>query len=217
MEPIVIVGTDTNIGKTMCSALLMSALEGTYFKPVQSGSREDNDTKTVKELSGLSEEHFLNEKYLLTEPLSPHRAAELDNVVVEEALLTLPQNVKFNPLIVELAGGLMVPINRHTLFIDVVKKWNEKLGAKVILCARTSLGTINHALLSAEALASRDIDLAGIVFIGEDDEDNRKTTLQFSKSRELGYIPRLEKINKEVLIKTFNENFDTEYFKGNYD
>ena len=213
MKPIVITGTDTEIGKTICSALLMSVLKGTYFKPIQSGCIEDNDTQTVKKLSELSDEHFLKERYLLKEPLSPHLAAEKDGIKIEEEKLTLPENIKFKPLIVELAGGLMVPLNRQTLFIDVIKSWGVNENVKVILCARTSLGTINHALLSIEALKARNIDIAGIVFVGEENTDNKKTIVQFSGVRELGHIPKLEKINRNTLVDTFYNNFDVNYFE----
>lgn len=207
MKNIIIAGTDTGIGKTICSALFMSVFEGTYFKPIQSGCIEDNDTETVKEISELSKEHFLKEKYLLKQPLSPHRAAELDNVKININELVLPDDTIFKPLITELAGGLMVPVNRNTLTIDVIKNWDTS----VVLCARCGLGTINHTLLSIEALKARNIDILGIVFIGEDDEDNRKTSVEFSGARELGFIPKLEKINKKALIEVFNKNFDTEF------
>lgn len=212
MKNIVIAGTDTGIGKTICSALLMSVLKGTYFKPIQSGSKEDNDTKTVKQLSELSDEHFLKEQYILKEPLSPHQAAEIDNITIEDEKLKLPDKIPFEPLIIELAGGLMVPVNRQALYIDIVKKWD----ASVILCARTTLGTINHALLSIEALEARDINIMGIVFVGEENLDNKKTIVQFSRVKYLGSIPKLDKINRTTLIDTFYDNFDTEYFKENY-
>lgn len=210
MKNIVIAGTDTGIGKTICSALFMSVFEGTYFKPIQSGCIEDNDTNTVKKISGLGDEHFLKEKYLLKQPLSPHRAAEIDNVEIDINELTLLEDIEFKPLITELAGGLMAPVNRKTLTIDIIKIWD----AQVVLCARGSLGTINHTLLSIEALKARYIDIMGIVFIGENDKDNRKTSIEFSKVRELGFIPKLDKINKDTLIDVFNKHFDTEYFEG---
>lgn len=209
MKNIIIAGTDTGIGKTLCSALFMSVFEGTYFKPIQSGSIEDNDTNTVKDISQLNDRHFLKEKYLLRQPLSPHRAAELDNVEIDVKELFLPSGIEFKPLIVELAGGLMVPVNRKTLTIDVVKNWD----AQVVLCARGGLGTINHTLLSIEALKARYIDIMGIVFIGEDNYDNRKTTVDFSRIRELGFIPKLKTINKKTLIEAFNNHFDKEFFE----
>ncbi len=217
MKTIIVAGTDTGIGKTVCSALLMSVLQGTYFKPIQSGNKEDNDTLTVKHLSELSDEHFLKEKYILTEPLSPHIAAETDGVLIDENKLILPDDVPFEPLIVELAGGLMVPVNRQTLFIDILKKWTDEHNAKVILCVKTTLGTINHALLSIEALKARNIDVMGIVFIGEENKDNKRTIVDFSGVRNLGSIPKLENLDRVQLAETFYYNFDVEYFKDHYD
>lgn len=216
MNTIIIAGTDTGIGKTMCSALLMSVLHGTYFKPIQSGSKEDSDTLTVKQLSELDDKHFLKEKHLLIEPLSPHLAAEIDGIAISKEDLTLPKDVNFKPLIVELAGGLMVPINRQTLYIDILKNWKTTHNAKVILCARTTLGTINHTLLSIEALKTRNIDIMGIVFIGEENHDNQWTITEFSGVKNLGSIPPLAKINRVTLIDTFYDNFDVNYFKENY-
>ncbi len=213
MNNLVIAGTDTNIGKTICCALLMSILKGTYFKPVQSGCIQDNDTKTVKILSELSENHFLKERYLLKEPFSPHFAAEQEGISINKQELILPLNIENKPLIIELAGGLMVPLNRQTLFIDVLKDWHEQ----VILCAKTSLGTINHTLLSIEAMKSRGIKIAGLIFIGEDNKDNIKTILSFSNVKQLGYIPVLENINKEIFSDVFNQYFDKEFFEVNYE
>lgn len=217
MDTIIVAGTDTGIGKTLCSALLMSMLHGTYFKPIQSGNKEDNDTLTVKKLSELDNKHFLEEKYCLNEPLSPHLAAEMDGMLIDENNLTLPTDVPFKPLIVELAGGLMVPVNRQILYIDILKKWTAAHKAKVVLCAKTELGTINHALLSIEALKARNIDIMGIVFIGEENKDNKRTIVDFSGVRNLGSIPDLEKLNRVKLAETFYDNFDVDYFKENYD
>lgn len=217
MNTIIVAGTDTEIGKTICSALLMSVLHGTYFKPIQSGSKEDNDTLTVKQLSELDDKHFLKERYVLTEPLSPHLAAETDGIIIDEKDLTLPDKVPFTPLIVELAGGLMVPINRQTPYIDILKKWQNQKKAKVILCARTALGTINHTLLSIEALKARNIYIMGIVFIGEENRDNKRTIVEFSGVRNLGSIPKLEGIDRVKLAETFYDNFDVNYFKESYE
>lgn len=217
MNTIIIAGTDTGIGKTVCSALLMSVLQGTYFKPIQSGNNEDNDTLTVKRLSELDDKHFLDEKYCLNKPFSPHLAAEIDGTLIKEDDLTLPTDVPFKPLIVELAGGLMVPINRQTLYIDILKKWTDENNSKVVLCAKTGLGTINHALLSIEALKARDIEIMGIVFIGEENKDNKRTIVDFSGVKNLGSIPKLEDLDRVKLAETFYENFDVDYFKEHYD
>lgn len=217
MKTIIVAGTDTGIGKTICSALLMSVLKGTYFKPIQSGAKEDNDTLTVKYISELDDKHFLKEKYVLAEPLSPHIAAETDGILINEKNLILPNDVPFKPLIVELAGGLMVPVNRQTLYIDILKKWTEEHNAKVVLCAKTELGTINHALLSIEALKARNIDIMGIVFVGEENKDNKRTIVDFSGVRNLGSIPNMKKPDRIQLAEAFYYNFDVDYFKDNYD
>ena len=151
---LVVTGTDTGIGKTVVAAMLTLALDGVYWKPVQAGTREGTDAATVAALTGLGPERVIAERYRLTEPLSPHRAAELDGVEIDAPSLVLPAEAPGGrPLIIEGAGGLMVPLTRRTLYIDVFQRW----GAPVVLCARTALGTINHSLLSVEALRSRDI------------------------------------------------------------
>lgn len=215
MKNIIIAGTDTDIGKTVCSALLMSVLQGTYFKPIQSGSKYDSDTQMVKTLSELDEAHFIPERYLLSEPLSPHLAAEIDGVIIDSENLKLPCDMDFNPLIIELAGGLMVPLNRQMLFIDVVKQWMQD-GSEVILCAKNTLGTINHTLLSIEALQNRGIPILGIIFTGDGPQDNIKTIAEFSNVRVLGQIPKLDTLNKTTLRKAFYDNFDVDYFEENY-
>ena len=158
---IVVTGTDTGIGKTVFAAGLAGLLDGAYWKPVQSGLADETDAQVVARLAGLSPGRILPEAYRLTQPLSPHRAAELDGVSIDLDRLTIPDAGRL--LIVEGAGGLMVPLTRERLLIDVFARWR----APVVLCARTALGTINHTLLSIEALRRRDIPLLGVAFIGE--------------------------------------------------
>lgn len=202
----VIAGTDTGIGKTVFAAALTRALSGTYFKPVQSGLDDETDTEAARRLSGLSAEHFLPERYRLTAPLSPHRSAELDHIEIDPAKLALPRTGR--PLIVETAGGLMVPLTRSLLSVDIVAGW----GAPVILCARTSLGTINHSLLSLEALRVRNIDVLGIAFVGEANEDSETTICAFGKVRRLGRLPFLDPLNPASLAQGFAANFDLSDF-----
>ena len=202
----IITGTDTEIGKTIFSAMLTSALKGVYWKPVQAGTEEGTDTQTVKNLTGLPNNHFLPESYILTHPLSPHRAAELDEKEIDITSLKLPDTP--STLIVEGAGGLMVPLSRKTLFIDVFKKWE----LPVILCARTGLGTINHTLLSIEAIKKRALPLLGIAFIGSDNPDNIRTITDFSGVRNLGHLPLLKELKKTALEEAFNKNFKKEDF-----
>ena len=202
----IITGTDTDIGKTIFAAMLTLALKGIYWKPVQAGTEEMTDTQTVKKLTGLPDDHFLPETYILTNPLSPHRAAELDGKEIDIESLKLPDTP--SPLVIEGAGGLMVPLSRKALFIDVFKKWN----LPIILCARTSLGTINHTLLSIEAMKSKKLPILGIAFIGSDNPDNMRTITDFSGIKNLGHLPLLEVLEKTSLEDTFNKNFKKEDF-----
>ena len=197
----IVSGTDTGIGKTSAAALLTLELDAHYWKPIQSGTEDGTDTATAKALTGLPDARFLPEAYVLTEPLSPHRSAELDGVEISLDRLSLPQ--VDGPLIVEGAGGLMVPVTRRLLQIDLFKHW----AAPVILCARTGLGTINHTLLSVEALHARDIVLHGILFIGEDNPDNIRTIAEVSGARILGRLPWLEQVHADSLKAAFAETF----------
>ena len=204
----IITGTDTDIGKTVFSAMLLLALNkqasdpACYWKPVQSGVEGGVDTKTVQKLTALPAEQFLPETYVLSEPLSPHRAAELDNVEIDIDSIEIPETR--GPLLIEGAGGLNVPLTRSTLFIDVFAMW----GLPGILCARTALGTLNHTLLSVEALKRRKIPIHGIAFIGEDNPDNIRTIADFSEAKILGRLPLLDTLNSDTLNKAFEDNFD---------
>jgi len=134
MTAFVITGTDTGIGKTVFAAALTGALAAHYWKPVQAGLDDGADADTVARLAGVPQDHILAEAYRLTQPLSPHRAAELDGVVIDLARLVLPPQ---RPLVVEGAGGVLVPITRETTYADVFARWNLPM----IVVARTALGT----------------------------------------------------------------------------
>ncbi|MBF6570135.1 MAG: ATP-dependent dethiobiotin synthetase BioD [Candidatus Binataceae bacterium] len=197
----VITGTDTGVGKTVFAAALTLALSGTYFKPVQSGSEEETDTDVVRRLTALPSEHFLRECYRLRTPLSPHRAAEIDGVEIDADRLMLPTTD--SPLIVEGAGGLHVPLTRKLLYIEVFARW----GVPVILCTRTVLGTINHTLLSLEALRRRAIPIHGVVFIGGANPDNERTITEMGSVRSLGRMPTLTKVTPTHIADAFARNF----------
>ncbi|AWC24418.1 ATP-dependent dethiobiotin synthetase BioD [Aminobacter sp. MSH1] len=205
-QAIVVTGTDTGIGKTVFAAGLTALLDGTYWKPVQSGIEEETDSQVVARLAQPSPDRVLPEAWRLKEPLSPHRAAELDGVEIDADALTLPTTNR--PLVVEGAGGLMVPVNRRTLYIDVFARW----AAPVVLCARTGLGTINHTLLSIEALRSRAIPLLGIAFIGDEMADTQRTIAEMGKVRVLGRLPRLDQLTPETLAEAMRANFKTADF-----
>lgn len=202
----VVAGTDTGIGKTVFAAALAGALDADYWKPIQAGLEGLSDRDVVMELSGLSEPRLLEERYRLQTPASPHFAAEVDGIEINVGLLVPPATDR--PLVVELAGGLLVPITRSVLQIELVKRW----GLQVVLVARTSLGTINHTLLSLEALRQRDIGVAGVAFVGSENADSERTICEFGAVRRLGRLPILEPLDRQSLSKAFAENFDLEAF-----
>ena len=205
---IVITGTDTGIGKTVFSAGLAGQLDGFYWKPVQSGLDDETDSEVVARLSGLPAGRVLPEVYRLRTPLSPHRSAEIDGVAIEAAKLSLPALP--GPLVIEGAGGLMVPLNRQTRFIDIFAQWRMP----VILCARTTLGTINHTLLSIEALRARSIPLIGIAFIGDEVADTQRTIVEFSGVRQLGRLPHIDPLTSETLRDAMVAGFDLTAIAG---
>lgn len=206
---IIITGTDTGIGKTVFSAGLTGLLDGVYWKPVQSGLEEETDSQTVVRLCGLPPDRILPEAWRLAAPLSPHRAAELEGVEVDTGKFLLPETNR--PLIIEGAGGLMVPVNRQTLYIDIFARWR----APVVLCSRTGLGTINHTLLSIEALRSRSIALLGVVFVGEEMSDTQRTIAENGKVRVLGRLPYLDPLTSETLGFAMREAFASADFLEN--
>jgi dethiobiotin synthetase len=197
----IISGTDTDIGKTVVAAMLAGALRSYYWKPIQSGLDGETDSEKVQRLSGLPHQYILREAYRLTEPLSPHRSAELDGVTIDPLRLTPPPTD--GPLLIEGAGGLMVPLTRHHLLIDQIKAWHMP----VILVARTALGTINHTLLSIEALRVRKISLHGIIFVGDDYPDTQRTIGEISGAKILGRLPFLEILSPESLRAAFMAYF----------
>ncbi len=202
MSSFIITGTDTNIGKTVFAAALAGALQAHYWKPVQSGLEGETDTEIVARLSGLPRHKIMSETYKLTQPLSPHRAAELDDVeITRKRLLQLPA---VDQLVIEGAGGLMVPLTRDWLMIDLFADWQ----LPVVLCARTGLGTINHSLLSIEALRLRDIPIVGMAFIGEANDDSERTICTMGGVRRLGRLPHIEKLDATNLTDAFRANFN---------
>ncbi|BCH19300.1 dethiobiotin synthase [Mesorhizobium sp. L-2-11] len=205
---IVITGTDTGIGKTVFSAGLAGLLNGFYWKPVQSGLDGETDSEVVERLAGLPTGRVLPEVYRLKEPLSPHRSAELDGVAIDVAKLSLPDLP--GPIVIEGAGGLMVPLNRQKKFIDIFAQWR----VPVILCARTKLGTINHTLLSIEALRARSIPLIGIAFIGDEVADTQRTIVEFSGVRQLGRLPHIDPLTSETLREAMVAGFDLTAIAG---
>ena len=189
----IVAGIGTEIGKTVASAVLVEMLQADYWKPVQSGALTDSDTDTVRRLISNPASHFHPEAYRLTQPLSPHAAADIDGVTIDLNAFVLPKTQ--NSLIVELAGGLMVPLNNHDLNIDLV----QRLGMPVILISRNYLGSINHTLLSVEVCRSRAIPLMGILFNGPTVLATETFVLNYTGLPCLGRIGQEEQVTKEVI------------------
>ncbi len=202
---IVVTGTDTDIGKTVFAAALAAALGAHYWKPVQAGLDDGSDSGHVAAL-GVSEDKILPEAYRLTTPCSPHRAAEIDGVTIDPAQLELPDIAW--PLVVEGAGGALVPVTRDLLYADLFARW----GAPTIIVARTALGTINHSLLTIEALRARKVPILGIAFIGEPEPDSEDTICAIGDVPRLGRLPMLDPLTHETLAAAFANAFDLEQF-----
>jgi len=205
---IVITGTDTGIGKTVFCAGLTRLLDATYWKPVQAGLADETDTQAVRRLAQLPADRVLPEVWRLRTPASPHLAAEIDGVEIDPDALALPAADR--PLVVEGAGGLLVPLTRRTLLIEVIARW----GAPVVLCARTRLGTINHTLLSIEALRRRAIPLLGVAFVGDAHPENERIIGSLGEVPVLGRLPHLDPLTPAALAAAFAQAFDRESFSS---
>jgi dethiobiotin synthetase len=201
-----ITGTDTGVGKTVLSAMLCAALDASYWKPIQTGTEVDSDSRSVAELVGLAPEKILPEAYQFAPAVSPHLAARLAGVRIDLAKIKLPASDA--PLIVEGAGGVLVPINERELMTNLMRQ----LGLPVLLAARSSLGTINHATLSLAALRNAGVEVAGVVMIGAPNVENRAAIEEYGKVRVVGEIPWLTEINRGVLLEIFSARFDQSAF-----
>lgn len=198
----VVTGTDTDVGKTVFAAGLCGFIGARYWKPVQAGAPADSDT-----VAALSGAEILPEAWRLNMPASPHWAAQQDGVTIDPAALT-PPDAGGTPLVVEGAGGLMVPLTKDVLFIDVFARWKLPL----ILCSRTALGTINHTLLSIEAIRNRDIPLLGVAFIGDHNESSERVIIEKSGVKRLGRLPEVAPLTGGRLQAVFAKTFQREDF-----
>lgn len=193
----VVSGTDTNIGKTIFCAGLCGFLNLPYWKPVQAGLEPPTDSDVVAELAGGE---TLPEAYRLKLPASPHQSAVEEGVTIDPASLTPPAR----DLVIEGAGGLMVPLTDDTLYIDVFARWKLPL----ILCARTRLGTINHTLLSLEACRSRAIPVHGVAFIGDANEESERIICAKGNVKRLGRLPEIAPLTPARLAAVFAKCFN---------
>jgi len=192
-SPLFVTGIGTGIGKTLTSAILVEKLQADYWKPVQAGELDDSDTMKVQQLVSNSRSVFHPEAYRLTQPYSPHKAAALDGIMIDENTIILPHTD--NQLLIEGAGGLMVPLNDHCLMIDLI----AQLNAEVILVSQNYLGSINHTLLSIEALQQRNIPIKGIIFNGEANASTEEFILNYTGIALLGRVPQLHTIDKSSI------------------
>jgi dethiobiotin synthase len=186
-----VTGTDTNAGKTVTSAALLiryrQAMPLRYWKPVQTGIEQDDDTAEVRRLSGCGMEEILAEGIRLTRPVSPHLAARLNGraIRLEEITGRMRGRPEDERWIVEGAGGALVPLNDTELMTDLM----QALGLPVLVAARSSLGTINHTLLTVEALRARSLPVAGVVMVGEKNAENRAAIERYGGVTVLGEMP----------------------------
>lgn len=194
----IVAGIGTEIGKTLVSAILVEALEADYWKPIQSGDLHHTDSDKVRALISNPKTVFHPEAYRLEAPMSPHAAAELEGLEIQAEKIQLPRTD--NALIVELAGGLMAPLNRRFLNIDLI----QQLALPVVLVSKYYLGSINHTLLSLELLRQRRIPVAGIIFNGEENPSSKSVILEYSGVKLLGEIAEEWQINKET-VKRYAE------------
>ncbi len=192
-------GTDTDVGKTLVSAWLVQGLGASYWKPVQSGLADGGDSATVRRLLDLPRERLLPEAYRLQSPVSPHWAAERDGVQLEPERLALPAGD--GPLVVETAGGLLVPLRRDWLQIEQLQRW----GLPLLLVARSGLGTLNHTLLSLEALRARALTVLGLVLNGPPHADNPRTLEQLGGVPVLAQLPRLASPSAATLAEQWRQ------------
>lgn len=197
---IFITGIGTGVGKTIVSAIMCEALEADYWKPVQSGDCADSDAMRVRQLVSNKKSVFHPEAYCLNLPASPHHAAAAEGKKIELRKLRLPATE--NHLIIEGAGGILVPLNQNRLYAD----WVEQHNLPVVLVSRHYLGSINHTLLSVEALRARDINILGIVFNGDEEKPTEQILLRMTGLKMLGRVRNENKLSRKV-ISTYAKEF----------
>jgi dethiobiotin synthetase len=204
-----VTGTDTGVGKTLVSALLCAALDGVYWKPIQTGATEDSDRRTVMELAELGPKRTLAECYVFDPPVSPHLAAEWAGATIDRSTIRLPEGKLPGPLIAEGAGGVMVPVNESEFMLDLMRR----LALPVMVVARSALGTINHTVLTLRALQGAGLTIMGVVAVGAPNSDNERAIERYGCAPILGRVPLLEVINRETLLEVFHREFD----RGKFD
>ena len=205
-----VTGTDTSVGKTAVSAALLHRYRGQlrYWKPVQTGIEQDDDTAEVQRLSGCGPRGVLAEGVRLRHPVSPHLAARLGgvNITIDALAATLEVQPSTDRFVVEGAGGVLVPLNDTERMVDLI----ARLGLPAVVVSRSSLGTINHTLLTLEALRARAVPIAGVVMVGPPNADNRLAIDQYGHSPVLGALPLFEPLTPERLRRWAEAECDPE-------
>jgi len=204
-----VTGTDTNVGKTVLSALLVAALDATYWKPIQTGAVEGTDRESVRAWTLAAEERLPAERYIFDPPVSPHLAAREGGVRIALEDLKLPEKSSGRRWIVEGAGGVLVPINERDLMLDLMRQ----TGFPVVIAARTALGTINHTLLTVAALREADVAICGVAMIGEENLENRRAIERYGNVSVIGRIPVLDRIHRAALLEVYEKHFDHRAFQ----
>ncbi len=194
MNGFFVTGTDTDIGKTLVSSWLLTQLDASYWKPVQAGVMPETDSSVVRRLAEIEADRILPEAYVLPEAIAPHEAARRAGIAIDMAKFVPP--VSDRPLVVEGAGGLMVPLTDTAYVIDLA----AELHLPLILVARSTLGTINHTLLSLEAIRRRGLPLAGVVINGPETPHNRAAIERYGQVEVIAEIPWLDVVNRSTLL-----------------
>jgi dethiobiotin synthetase len=201
-----VTSTDTEIGKTFVSAMLMLGLQGHYWKPIRTGAppyADQTDTEWVQEQTELSDDRFFPEAYLLKHHVSPHLAARLEGVEIDMQKIKMPSPKNWQHLIVEGAGGILVPINDKEFILDVI----DNLKIPALIVARSTLGTINHTLLTIEKLADRNISVLGVILNGPKNLENKLAIEKYGKVKVIAEIEPIETVNAANLYKAFEKAF----------
>lgn len=201
MKQYFITGTDTNVGKTMVSAILTSVMKAHYWKPIQSGLTDDvSEQEKIKQLTNIDNTYLLASRYSLKASLSPDQAAELEHITIDFDQCAKP--VINNHLIIEGAGGVYVPLNKDYCILDLIERYQMP----VIIVARGTLGTINHTLLTIQALRQKKLPIHGVVFSGELNKESQKTIEHWGNVKTLFHVPHFESVNRMTVMKWISEN-----------
>lgn len=193
MRGVFITGTDTGVGKTVVSAWAVQSWEADYWKPIQCGTGDGTDSAMVRQLSDASSERIHPSRWELQAPLSPHEAARLEGQYIDLSDFTLPDTPR--PLVVEGAGGVLVPLNDQAQMIDLI----AHLGLPALIVARSGLGTLNHTLLTLEALRHRTIGILGVVMVGPANPANRAAIERHGRISVIAELPLLPQVSPEAL------------------